>query len=128
YSPIRQNDASRARRNTVLGTMVRDGFINLDEAAAAAQEPIAVAEFDPARESVAPYFIDYVNRVLERPHPAGGAQASSLQTDRAESDSIANRRQDAGEPQAGMPALRTTLDLDLQRAASDAIAHQLERL
>jgi len=128
YSPIRQNEASRARRNTVLGTMVRDGFIKLDEATAAAEQPIAVAEFDPARESVAPYFIDYVNRASERPHPAGGAQASSLQMDRAESDSIANRRQDAGEPQAGMPALRTTLDLDLQRAASDAIAHQLERL
>src|SRR5207248_2745431 len=62
YSPIRQNEASRARRNTVLGTMVRDGVIRLDEAAAAAEQPIAVAEFDPARESVAPYFIDYVNR------------------------------------------------------------------
>jgi penicillin-binding protein 1B len=130
YSPIRQNEASRARRNTVLGTMVRDGFIKLDEAAAAAEQPIAVAEFDPARESVAPYFIDYVNRASERPHPAG-AQASSPQTDRAELDSIANRRQDAGESRdvgTGMPALRTTLDLDLQRAASDAIAHQLDRL
>src|SRR5204863_6037121 len=46
YSPIRRNDAARARRNTVLGTMVRDGSISLEEAATAAQEPVAVAEFD----------------------------------------------------------------------------------
>jgi penicillin-binding protein 1A len=55
YSPTRQADAARARRNTVLGTMVRDGFVTLDEAAVAAQQSLAVAEFDPARESVAPY-------------------------------------------------------------------------
>src|SRR5262249_3771386 len=57
YSPVRANEAAQARRNTVLGTMVRDGFITLAEAAAAAKEPLKVAEFDPARESVAPYFI-----------------------------------------------------------------------
>src|SRR6266513_317653 len=80
YSPVRENGATRARRNTVLGTMVRDGFITLEQASAAANEPLAIADFDPARESVAPYFIDYVNRFVERTHPAGGAQASSLQT------------------------------------------------
>jgi len=107
YSPIRQNDIARARRNTVLGTMVRDGFIRLDEAAATATEPVAVAEFDPARESVAPYFIDYVNR------------------QRTVSDSAGS---DAGEPQPRMAVLPTTLDLDLQQAASEAISHQLDRL
>jgi len=66
YSPVRQNDAARARRNTVLGTMVRDGFITLDQASAAANQPLLMADFDPARESVAPYFIDYVNRMAER--------------------------------------------------------------
>lgn len=107
YSPIRQNDAARSRRNTVLGTMVRDGFIKLDEAAATAPEPVAVVDFDPARESVAPYFIDYVNRR------------------RAVDES---ERADAGEPQPGMAALPTTLDLDLQQAAVEAISHQLARL
>src|ERR1041385_2904807 len=110
YSPIRQSEASRARRNTVLGTMVRDGFITLDEAAAAAQEASAVAEFDPARESAAPYFVDYVNRIRS---------------------SNENGGRDAGEarPTGNITAaLPTTLDLDLQRAASDAIAHQLQRL
>src|SRR5260370_42006337 len=62
YSPARHNAAARTRRNAVLGTMVRDGFIPLEKAAATAKAPLALPDFDPARESVAPYFIDYVNR------------------------------------------------------------------
>src|SRR2546422_634584 len=46
YSPVEQNEAARERRSTVLGTMERDGFITLDVAAAAAQEPLLVADFD----------------------------------------------------------------------------------
>src|SRR5204863_6070465 len=65
YSPVHHADAARARRNTVLGTMARDGFITLDQAANAAKESLTIADFDPARESAAPYFIDYVNRVSE---------------------------------------------------------------
>lgn len=105
YSPVRQNDAARARRNTVLGTMARDGFITLDQAAATAKEPLTVANFDPARETVAPYFIDYVNRTVAR---------------------------DTGVPPVDhAPDARatvTTLDLDLQKLASAAIKHQLDRL
>ena len=81
YSPVRHSDAARARRNTVLGTMVRDGFIPLDQAGAAAKELLTIADFDPARESVAPYFIDYVNRVSESGTgvraPAGGGDRGS---------------------------------------------------
>src|SRR6266446_788795 len=83
YSPLHHAEAAQARRNTVLGTMARDGFVTLDETANAAKESLVIADFDPARESDAPYFIDYVNRVSaeERRHPAGGAQASSLPTE-----------------------------------------------
>ncbi len=105
YSPVRHSDAARARRNTVLGTMVRDGFISLDQAAAAAKEPLTIADFDPARESVAPYFIDYVNRVAE-----GGTGVAPV-----------DHAQDA-------PATITTLDLDLQRLAAQAIQRQLDHL
>src|SRR5205823_11897927 len=45
FSPMRHNDDARARRNTVLGTMVRDGFITLQEAAIAAKEPLVVTDF-----------------------------------------------------------------------------------
>jgi penicillin-binding protein 1B len=105
YSPVRHNDAARTRRNTVLGTMVRDGFIPLATAATAAQEPLALADFDPARESAAPYFIDYVNRLAEigtGVPPADPAQDAH--------------------------ATVTTLDLDLQQLAATAVRHQLERL
>jgi penicillin-binding protein 1B len=105
YSPVRQNEASRARRDTVLGTMVRDGFITLEQAALAAKEPLNIAEFDPARESVAPYFIDYVNRLSQR-----GTGVPPV-----------DHAQDAH-------ATITTLDLDLQKLAAEAIRHQLESL
>ena len=117
YSPVVHNDAASARRNTVLGTMVRDGLITLDQAATSAKEALTIAEFDPARESSAPYFIDYVNRY-------GTARGSERVT----------AAKYGGEPQARMPALQegapiiTTLDLDLQRSAEAAIKRQLDRL
>jgi penicillin-binding protein 1B len=93
YSPVRHKEDARMRRNTVLGTMVRDGYITLAQAAEAAKEPLVVAEFDPAKESAAPYFIDYVNRSEE---PEG--------------------------------TTITTLDLDLQQLATEALKKQLARL
>jgi penicillin-binding protein 1B len=105
YSPVRHTDAALARRNTVLGTMVRDGFVRLDQAALAAKEPLSIADFDPARESVAPYFIDYVNRLTE-----SGTGVPPV-----------DQAQDA-------PATITTVDLDLQRLAGQAIQHQLDNL
>lgn len=131
FSPVRHSDAVRSRRNTVLGTMVRDGFISLDQAAVAAHEPVALADFDPARESVAPYFIDYVNRVSEA---RASARAQSGTDPFAVASGSKGAGQDAGEPQARMPALPdgaavvTTLDLDLQRIASQEVQHQLAQL
>src|SRR5258707_11874045 len=74
YVPLAHNDAASARRNTVLGTMVRDGFITLEQAAAAAKEPLTISDFDPARESSAPYFIDYVNRRGRSPPARRGVE------------------------------------------------------
>jgi len=112
YSPLQHKEDARMRRNTVLGTMVRDGYITLEQAAAAAKEPLLVADYDPARESSAPYFLDYVNRQKL----ARGSDHTA----------------DSNEP--GMSALRegapiiTTLDLDLQKAADEAVQKQLRRL
>jgi len=126
YSPVRHNDEARARRNTVLGTMVRDGFIPLEVAAAAAKEPLNVVEFDPARESAAPYFIDYMNRVIE-------ARASVRAQSGTEPLAVASGYEDRQGCQwsAGKDAdapIVTTLDLDLQKAAEEAIKHSLDRL
>src|SRR5947199_360527 len=83
--------------------------------ARAAQEPLTIADFDPARESVAPYFIDYVNRVSEARAPARALSDTEPLAVASGSDAgrmPADHRQDAGAP------LITTLDLDLQRIAS----------
>ena len=131
YSPVGHNDAARARRNTVLGTMVRDGFITLEQAGIAAKEPLIIAEFDPARESVAPYFIDYVSRVSEA---RASARAPIVTDVLAAASEYKTVDRDGGEPQAGMPALHdgppvvTTLDLDLQQLASQVLKRQLDHL
>jgi len=111
YSPIQHNEEARTRRNTVLGTMVRDGYITLAEAADAAKEPLLVADYDPARESSAPYFIDYVNR--EKTAPSN---------DRSDANGSGSHVVGEGAP------IITTLDLDLQQMADQAVQKQLGRL
>ena len=103
YAPDRHAETAAARRNTVLGAMARDRFITIDEARAAAQEPITVA---PASrdQSTAPYFIDYVNRIVE------SRLGAEEKTD-----------------ERGL-RIFTTIDLDLQQLAETAIRRQLERL
>ncbi|MDT4965943.1 MAG: penicillin-binding protein [Acidobacteriota bacterium] len=102
YAPDRHPEAATARRNTVLGTMLRDNFITHEEARAATQETLAVAPLDDAEGSTAPYFIDYVNRLIE----------SKIGPDYKPGDL----------------RIHTTIDLDLQQLAEAAIKKQLERL
>lgn len=104
YSPDRHPEAAQARRNTVLGTMARDGWLTLEQAGAAAQEPISVVPLKGDAEGLAPYFIDYVNRVAET--RTGEAVTGPDQGAR----------------------IYTTIDLGLQSLAEAAIKKQLERL
>jgi penicillin-binding protein 1B len=119
YSPLNHNDAARARRNTVLGAMVRDGSIPLDRAVITAKEPLVIADFDPARESLAPYFIDYVNRLYGIP---SGTELLAVASGREDAGRVPADRRQIGAP------IITTLDLDLQRLAAEAIKRQLDRL
>ena len=100
YSPLRHPENAQARRNTVLAAMARDGWISAGQAASASGETVAVAPMGNANNSTAPYFVDYVNRVAESEFDASG-----------ESQRI-----------------YTTIDLELQQLAEDALKHQLERL
>jgi len=104
YSPVHYNEAAKSRRNTVLGTMVRDSVITLDQAAAAAKEPLVISPIADVAESMAPYFVDYVNRV------AG--------------------KHDLNPDAVQLPAgpIFTTLDMDLQQAAETAIKRELAGL
>ena len=65
YSPVRYAEAARSRRNVVLVAMQQNGWITQDQYTAAIAEPMAVAPAPASDNSLAPYFVDYVNRLTE---------------------------------------------------------------
>jgi penicillin-binding protein 1B len=94
-SPFNNPDKCRERRNIVLQSMVDAGYVDASMAGAAAKEPLVVVQ--RALEAEAPYFVDYVARTLDDDYPG-------LTT-------TANQAVD----------VYTTLDLQLQRVAQDAV-------
>ena len=95
YSPIVNPDKALRRRNLVINAMLEDGKITAEQAAAARQAPLGLQlATDP--NSVAPYFVEEVRRELD----------SKLGSEEVHS--------------AGL-RVYTTLDLDLQRAANNAV-------
>jgi penicillin-binding protein 1B len=102
YAPDRHPNEARARRDTVLSAMVRDGAVGAEEARAASAEPLRVVPFE-RRDATAPYFVDYVNRFVERLSHTGADAGRAVR-------------------------LHTTLDLDLQQVAEESIGAQLEKL
>lgn len=94
YSPVRHVEAARSRRNIVLTAMQQNGWITQEQYTATTAEPVTVAPAPASDNSLAPYFVDYVNRL-------------------AESE---NQR------------IYTTIDLELQQAAEEALKRQLDRL
>ena len=105
YAPDRHPERARARRNTVIDAMLRDGAITAEDAAAASREPVAVVPADHTANATAPYFIDYVNRAIESRFGTAG-------------EDTAVERQ----------AVYTTLDMELQQLAEASVSRQLEKL
>jgi penicillin-binding protein 1B len=95
-SPFRHLDQAQERRNVVLHEMASAGFITAEAAARAAAEPLKIVP--RALENEAPYFVDYVSQLV------GEQYAGLLQK---------NARVD----------VYTTLDLQLQRLAQEALAN-----
>ena len=100
YSPVRHAEAARLRRNTVLAAMQQNGWITAEEYTTASGEPIAVAPAPAVDNSLAPYFIDYVNRLAESEFETSGFSER----------------------------IYTTIDLELQQVAEAALKRQLDRL
>jgi len=65
YSPVHHPEAAQARRNLVLDAMQQSGAITPEQSEAAAAEPIKISPRDDLNNSLAPYFVDYVNRIAE---------------------------------------------------------------
>ncbi len=93
YEPFRHAERAKDRRNVVLGMMRTNGYINDREYALATEVPLTIAR-GAAQSVEAPYFVDLV------------------------SDALQNRFQDAN---SNSFRVYTTLDMHLQRAATDAI-------
>jgi penicillin-binding protein 1B len=100
YSPVRYPEAARSRRDIVLAAMQENGWITSEQRATATAEPISIAPVSPLDNSLAPYFVDYVNRLAE----------SEFET--------------SGNDQR----IYTTIDLGLQEVAERTLKKQLERL
>jgi penicillin-binding protein 1B len=100
YSPIRHPEEARARRNLVLAAMQQNGWINSEQNAKASAEPVTVTSAPGAENSMAPYFVDYVNRLAESQFETSGN----------------NQR------------IYTTIGLELQQAAEQALKRQLDHL
>jgi penicillin-binding protein 1B len=95
YNPFRHPDRIRERRNSVLSLMRQNGFISEREYALACDTPIQLVTAG-AESAEAPYFVDLVNDDLQSRFQDRDFQASSYR-------------------------IYTTLDLDLQRAAVEAV-------
>jgi penicillin-binding protein 1B len=97
YSPVKHPEEARARRNTVLAAMQKNGWITAEQYTTASAEPVVVAPSPDVDDSLAPYFVDYVTCL-------------------AESEFEKSER------------IYTTIDLELQQAAEQALKRQLDRL
>jgi penicillin-binding protein 1B len=94
HSPFNNPDRARERRNVVLRAMVDAGYITGDAADRAQKESIAVVA--RAVDNEAPYFVDYIGEALDTAFPGIVSKPGALD-------------------------IYTTLDLNLQRYAQDAI-------
>ncbi len=94
HSPFTNTERARDRRNVVLRAMVDAGYITSDAADRAQKEPIAVVA--RAVDNEAPYFVDYIGEVLDTTFPGMVSKP-------------------------GLLDIYTTLDLNLQRYAQDAV-------
>lgn len=113
YLPHVNPDATIERRNTVLGTMLRQGFITQDEYDEAVASGLDLTEQEPplsgcVAASNANYFCDYVRRLITQDGPVGDLFGA----DEEERLNMLER---------GGLQIVTTLDPDAQRAAEDEV-------
>ncbi len=102
-SPYLYPEAARRRRNYALQRMADEGFITADAAAQARAAPVTTAELPTQGYSPAPYFVETVRQQLEANFGARQLYENGL-------------------------AVQTTLDVDLQRAATTALQDGLRRI
>jgi penicillin-binding protein 1A len=113
FNPYTNADASLARRNRVLDRMFINEFARAADVGQAKGQPLGVRQKTDLFRYPAPYFIDYVTRLI---------QHSDDFEDLGES--VAER---ANRLFRGGLRIHTTLDMKMQAAAEEAIARVLDR-
>jgi len=103
FSPVRQPDRSLRRRNKVITRMLAEGFVTPETAQAAADAPIVIAARQTAEESPAPYFAEEIRKDLSARYGDEALLREGL-------------------------TVRTSFDLELQQAATRALARGLRAL
>lgn len=78
YHPIRRPEAALARRNWVIGRMLEDGRISLNEAEAAWAQPFEIEFSDPTDTVKADYFVEEVRRELAEVYGESGLYEGGL--------------------------------------------------
>jgi penicillin-binding protein 1B len=103
YSPYRDLERAKARRNQVLDSMVESGFISRDRADQAKASEAKIQPKHRALNEGAPYFIDYLQEKLASQFAGRDLARQSYR-------------------------VYTTIDVDLQRAAEKAVNETLVEL
>lgn len=101
HSPFNNPERARERRNVVLRAMADGKYITADAAARAVSEPIAVVA--RAVDNEAPYFVDFLGEALDQSFPGVTSKPGALD-------------------------IFTTLDLNLQRHAQEAVREGIARV
>ncbi|MCA1726844.1 MAG: transglycosylase domain-containing protein, partial [Actinobacteria bacterium] len=99
FDPVLYPDTGRTRRNYVLDRMVAEGYVSPAKASVLKQKPLVVHK-RVLDSSVAPYFSDHVRRYLQQKYGVERTFGGGLR-------------------------VTTTIDLDMQRAAQQAVANRL---
>ena len=103
YSPYRDPQRAKSRRNQVLDSMVEAGFLPRDKAEQAKATELTIQTKHTALNSNAPYFVDYLQQQLVNELPTRDLARQSYR-------------------------VYTTIDMDLQRAADKAVNDTLTSL
>lgn len=114
YGRARYEDLAIARRNFVLDQMVANDFVSEADAAQAKRQPLGLVQQRSERSADAGYFLEEVRRQLIEQF---GESAEDTGSSGTTGNSV----------YAGGLWVRTSLDLELQDAARDALRAQLLR-
>ena len=101
HSPFNNPERARDRRNVVLRAMADGSYITADAAERATREPVVVVA--RAVDNEAPYFVDYLGAALDESFPGVTSKPGVLD-------------------------IYTTLDLNLQRHAQDAVREGIAKV